>query len=445
MLLQFTVENFLSFRDAATLSMLAADDVEHAEQQIGQGPGGRKVLRCAAIYGANASGKSNLIRALDFALGLVRDGTKSTARIGTRPFKLDSAKRSAPSRFQFELGERNIHYSYGFEVTQEKVQSEWLFLTEGGNERCFFRRLAAGENAAPAIEFDAALPVDAERRKFLGFVAEGTRPNQLFLTEAHAHNVTELGGLLNALNVITIIWPRAPYRGLTEALEGDPTFHGFMVELLKKADTGIEDLEVKHSETDLSPFYKEFIEFLPRGEMLPSEDTGAIRRTDADKIEIARIMSAHRSSTGELIKFRFGEESDGTRRLLHLGPALHLASKEGRGFAVDELERSLHPLLTQLFLRRFFDVGRQAEPSQLIFTTHDTNLLDLSLLSRDSIWFTERDDSGASSLYSLAEFKPEQLKQLGNSLEEGYLRGRFGAIPFFGDPVRLSWTRKGGS
>ncbi|MCA9709814.1 MAG: ATP-binding protein, partial [Myxococcales bacterium] len=135
------------------------------------------------------------------------------------------------------------------------------------------------------------------------------------------------------------------------------------------------------------------------------------------------------------------EESDGTRRLVGLSPPLFALMRTPTAVIIDELDRSLHTLLCRNRIEGFLD----ADPSssgQLIFTTHDTNLLDLTLLPRDSIWFVEKDRSGGSTLYSLAEFKEEQLEQLGSNLERGYLSGRFGAIPFLGDPKRLGWTKK---
>jgi hypothetical protein len=150
------------------------------------------------------------------------------------------------------------------------------------------------------------------------------------------------------------------------------------------------------------------------------------------------------SSVDEPAAMDIFEESDGTQRLLDLAPVLYHSkspsSVEASIFVIDELERSLHPLLTRLFLGHF--LGQTAGPtSQLIFTTHDTNLLDLALLPRDAVWFVEKNRQGASSVYSLAEFNGDQLDKLGGRVEEGYLQGRFGAIPFFGDLRRLGWSR----
>ena len=198
--------------------------------------------------------------------------------------------------------------------------------------------------------------------------------------------------------------------------------------LISAAGTGIDELRSER----LDP---ETIDL----ELIRNSNVNEISQYTYDEffVEYWQIKFVHRDRDGKPILFSGEEESDGTRRLLHLGPATYHG---GYSYVIDELERSLHPLLTRMFLERFLAAGAAPNnaPSQLIFTTHDTNLLDIALLSRDSIWFTEKDAHGASALYSLADFNPEQLAQLGSNLEKGYLQGRFGAIPFFGDSARLS-------
>jgi AAA15 family ATPase/GTPase len=452
MLLQFVVENFLSFREPATLSMLAAKNVDHDARHCMKGPEGREVLRCAAVYGANASGKSNLVRALAFSQRLILDGTRSGQAIGVKPFKLDPACRSAPSRFELELGVGDARYSYGFEVTDKIVQAEWLFVARGEGEQRLFERTLPDEKAtASKIDIDQSLGVDPARMQFMRFVAEGTRPNQLFLTEAIERNVTELEPFINALRYCVIIKAEAPFVTLAEKLSADESFRRYMSAFMQSAGTGIEGLFVELNEIDVAALpsaVRDLFEKDSAEQVQLSDSENVVRRSSAGKFELARIKSVHRGRDGQEVDFSVDEESDGTRRLMHLAPTIYsLGDPELRGhyFLIDELERSLHPLLTRMFLERFLAEGSPSSSSQLIFTTHDTNLLDLSLLSRDSIWFTQKDPHGASTLYSLAEFKAEQLDKLGSSLEKGYLEGRFGAIPFFGDPERLGWTKPQGS
>ncbi|WP_437752287.1 AAA family ATPase [Sorangium sp. So ce1389] len=415
LLLQFVVENFLSFRDKAVLSLVAVDGVPHAENQVARLDAGQHVLKCAAIYGANASGKSNLVKALQFAQRLVVTGTKSGEPTGVTPFKLGE-QANAPSRFEFELGMAGRRYSYGFVAAPRAILSEWLFEHDGTQERRVFERSHdESRPGRPRIELGDALLNDAGRRQFLGFVAEGTRDNQLFLTEASERNVLELAHVTRWFRTgIHVVLPDSTFADLATRVAQEPSFKAFIESFLSGADTGVASLDV---------------------EPLASS-TGIVEH---------RIHMVHPGAAGRRVAFPLEEESDGTRRLLHIAPFVYEIGQQrgaaARVYAIDELDRSLHPLLTRAFIQSFLSVAPTAGLGQLIFTTHDTNLLDVRLLSRDSIWFVQKDAAGASSLYALSEFKGAQLEQLAGHLEQGYLQGRFGAIPFFGDPRRLGWMK----
>ena len=434
MLLQFVVENFLSFRDKAVLSMLAADGVDHDEAHCVRLPGLPPVLRCAAVYGANASGKSNLIKALDFARKLVVGGTRAGEEIPLRRFKLAPASLSAPTRFEVDLHAGGRRYSYGFVATTEAIESEWLFADE---EELLFQRERREGAERPEIELGAALTEDRARRQFLEFVAEGTRPNQLFLTEVAEHNVGELSAVTGWFRSGAVVL-RPGLLDLTPALwqrlEESTAFRDYLGEMLESAGTGVTRVESKAQD---KRGFAGFIQELNRTD--PREGSHRLP-------EDSSVKFLHVSASGAAIPFAFGEESDGTRRLIGLAPLLFDLRQAANGTPVvhiiDELDRSLHPLLTRFFLDAFLRVAPD-RPTQILFTTHDTNLLDLNVLSRDSIWFTEKDAGGASALYSLAEFKGDQLVRIGEHLEQGYLQGRFGAIPFLGDPRRLGWSRQG--
>ncbi len=166
----------------------------------------------------------------------------------------------------------------------------------------------------------------------------------------------------------------------------------------------------------------------------------AIARDATGKIRTYALFLMRQMTDGSLVPFATREESDGTRRLLTLAPLLYrLQHRSDATAAIDEIDRSLHPELTRHFLERFL----AEKTGQILVTTHDTNLLDARLLPRDSIWFVEKDHAAGSRLYPLTEFDPAQLAKLEGHLEDGYLQGRFGAIPFFGDPRKLGLTKKG--
>lgn len=419
MLLQFTVENVLSFREEAVLSLLAVPGVEHAPGQVIDVPAlGRSVLRVVALYGANASGKSNLVKAMALARGLILDGTRPGKSIAVVPFKLYRDARSRPCRFELELWADGRRWSYGFACTTTRVEAEWLYRDAGDGERNVFNR-ALGSDDQLEIEIGDALTLDEERRRFWGFVAEGTRDNQLFLAEARERNVGELATLLRMVQEdLIVVAAGEEERGLVELLDQRTALSAFASELLRESGTGVHKIDIARPVT-------------MGGEGL------SLRRQSLGKWVVERsaerrLVFLHQGAEDEVL-LEEAEESDGTRRLVGLSPPLFSLLGSRTMVVVDELDRSLHSLLSRNLLERFLATD-PATSGQLIFTTHDTNLLDLELLPHDSIWFVEKDLGGGSSLYSLAEFKPEQLEQLGNRIESGYLHGRFGGTPFLSNP-----------
>jgi uncharacterized protein len=422
MLLQFTVENVLSFRDETVLSLLAAPGVEHAPGQVIEVPGlPRPVLRVVALYGANASGKSNLVKAMAMARGLVLDGTRPGKPIAVVPFKLDPEARSKPCRFEFELWADGCRWSYGFACTTERVVAEWLYRDAGDGERNVFDR-AIDDDDRLSIVLGDALSLDEERRRFWGFVAEGTRDNQLFLAEARERNVNELEVPLRLLLEELVVVAAGEEAGEPiDRLEQQAALLGFVSELLRKSGTGVSQVSIACGAS------VRVGDRIPQGVAFEAWLEGLAKKR--------RIVFVHRGtgSAAEDVVMEESEESDGTRRLVGLSPPLFSLLESSTMVVIDELDRSLHTLLSRNLIERFL-VSESSTSGQLVFTTHDTNLLDPTLLSHDSIWLVEKGMSGDSAIYSLAEFKPEQLEQIGNRIESGYLHGRFGGTPFLSNP-----------
>ncbi len=460
MLLQLAVENYLSFRDRAVLSMLADERTPHAPGQVLEGPGGRKVLRAAAVYGANGSGKSNLVKALVVLRHLVTAGTRGEGLLPVVPFKLDKARPEAPCHFELELGISGRHYSYGFEATTRRIEAEWLYEIESrGEENLLFEREAG--NGSPHITFGDGLSTDPKRRQFLEFVAEGTRQNQLFLAEAGERNVQELSPIRRDLLSWTLVLPDTPYMPLLAQIQGNEAFRKLIATVLQGAGTGIDDLKVRtvllpvdEMPADMATALRLSMSASPgnlfgagAAQSLASVHGAELRTDEQGRPELARLFGVHELPGGERIELEMSEESDGTRRLLHLAPILHLMDQAGPDafFAVDELERSLHPLLTRLLLQLFLARTGSGAGAQLLFTTHDTNILDHHILSRDSIWLMEKDARGGSVMYPLSELDQGQVDEVdrqGKGLERGYLQGRFGAIPFFGSLESLGFRKE---
>ena len=452
MLIQLTIQNFLSFRDEVTFSMVGVNSdqphIDHlAENAAGKG---RSLLPLAAIYGANAAGKSNLLKALSFVKNLVVEGTRSSQSIPISPFKLGNYGKQ-PSKFEFIFTHQGNQYSYGFKLNREQIIEEWLYGVADGKKQevMYFERITSSKKETK-VEYGLKLKRSKKRQLFLDFIAEGTRPNQLFLTEAIERNVTVLKPISDWFRkVLTIIPAEANCRDLEIGILSDESFTDFLSEFLKFAGTGIDSIVTEEVDLDFERHFPtmpkslrdNIIQELNKAEqnsMAMIQNLGGTRflifKDEEGQIKLIQLRTRHRSEDGEFIDFSIEEESDGTQRLINLIPALFiLKQEEEKVIFLDELDRRLHPLLSRHFVQTAISCRQKS--NQFIFTTHDTNLLDLDLLRRDEIWFVEKSDYGISKLYSLAEFKIRpDLK-----IEKGYLNGRFGAIPFLGNPQSLGW------
>ncbi len=428
MLIQFTVGNFRSFRENVTLSLVASDAVKHDPGLVVDGPGGLKVLRCAALYGANASGKSNLVLALGWLLRTCLRGRKPDSAPFAEWFALDPALAQKPSHFELVVGTEQRRYEYGLEIGST-VEAEWLYVIEDGKERALFER----QGLEPTDT--SGLSQDPSRTEFLRFVAQGTRPEQVFLAEARERNVAELNEVIELLRGLKPVNAGGRLVDPLKFVEAGPAEQQLLTELLRDAGTGITGLEVLANEVvdDADDFPDEGI-FDRLNQMHAT-------RKDNKRFDVRVLMAQRRNVLGEPVQFAWNLESEGTRRLAELA---ELARSSRKAFIIDELERSMHPVLVRRLLQRFLDLGAQGVKSQLIFTTHDTNLLERAPFGADSTWFMEKQVDGSSRLYSLAEFKPEQLEQLKGRIDDGYLEGRFGALPQ--PALRLvSTTRRHGS
>jgi uncharacterized protein len=454
MLIQFTVENFLSFRDPSTFSMVGVNSDRQHPEHLAENEAGkdRPVLPIAAIYGANGAGKSNLIQAVSFAKDLIVEGTRSRQSIAIPIFKLGEYGKK-PSRFEFIFTSQGAQYSYGFSLVKDQILEEWLHGIPEGKKKevMYFERITSSDKKT-TVECGAILKGRSDKQKqFLDFIAQGTRPNQLFLTEAVDRNVNGLMPVFNWFsNILMIIPADANCLGLEVMVDVDQSFTEFLDDFLKTSGLGIDSIAVEKVALDINRHFDEIADESKEDILLKlneqenqsivvyNEDGeySVVSKELDGSISLLQLRAMHLGDDSTLIGFEMQEESDGTQRLIHLAPAIFLLKESSEKVVfLDELDRRLHPLLSQCFLQSVMRCRGSA--NQLIFTTHDTNILDLDLFRRDEIWFVEKNNSGASTLYSLAEFKVRpDLK-----LEKGYLSGRFGAIPFFGDSQQLGWLK----
>ncbi len=362
------------------------------------------------------------------------EGVKARQAVGVRPFKLDRACASQPARFEFEFRHQSRNYWYGFEVDASKVHSEWLYELKKTTQALIFERTTPNGDET-RVEF-GSLPVSSKKeRDFLDFVARGTRPNQLFLRESIERNARLLDEIYQWFEkVLVIIFPETHYE-LNLDVQAEKT--QAIVQYLQEFDTGVSGFSLQPiiPESEIPPaILQEITGQLQSGGALhfmsifqTSPNRYLVSKDEHQELVVFKLMLKHRmlDSDNEAL-FDVEEESDGTVRLMDLIPILLLGGQENRVFVIDELDRSLHPNLCYRLIEKFLS---QSNPnSQVIVTTHETNLLDLELLRRDEIWFIEKDEHGASHAYSLEEFAPRYDKDI----QKGYLSGRFGAIPFLG-------------
>ena len=445
MLLSFSLANFRSFRAEQTLSMLTSKrlEAEVDSLHVCKLPGTQEhVLRVAALYGANGAGKSNLVRGVQAMQGLVCDGTAPGDEIQREPFLLNDHSRNDPTSFEVQFAQQEKVFRYGICFDARRIHEEWLSMYEGEEEQVLFTR-ATSDTGDTTVELGPTATQGSGTTKLQALAAVAARPNQLFLTEVRNLDDPKAQGLrLNPVvqwftSTLKVIPPGATFLSLVEKVTSDKEFVEFASGFLRDASTGISSLDTESLKIPKSKFPREFLDAVEsegsHSVRLPHPlGWELLRESSEDTFTLHRIVAAHMDEEGHTIRLPLNEESDGSQRLLHLLPALYQFTGHSHAYVVDELERSMHPMLARKLVEYFVKAG-SGSSSQLIFTTHESGLLDPDLVRRDGTWFAEKDRAGATSLYSLADF------QVRNALpiKEGYLQGRFGAVPFLGGIDRL--------
>ncbi|MCA9124026.1 MAG: AAA family ATPase [Planctomycetaceae bacterium] len=442
MLINFSVENFRSFGTEQTLNLVASRAQKGPEDHCIDIAGvGERVLRAAVIYGANAAGKSNLVRAIDFARDLILEGPGPMKRIALNQFRF-TAESDKPSSFEFRFLVGNRVYVYGFDVTKDEVAEEWLSATgASGRETDVFHRKGKKIEFANPKKFDEINPTSLDALKALKLL--GVRPNQLLLNKIVDLDVERRGELLHEVvwwftECLTVIPAAASFGPILEYLDGDGGFRDFAAAFLASIGTGIGSVAVEQTRIGADQLPKQLVEHLQSRDDVEHQNIilgpGMSLNLDPDdpaKV-IRRNLAAQHTVGDRDFSLPFDEESDGTQRFLHLLPALYHLHTSCKVYVIDELDRSLHPLLSHALLK-FFVESCPGACQQLIVTTHETHLLDQDLLRRDEIWFTEKDKRQQTHLYSLTDLKVRKDLRI----ERSYLQGRFGAIPFVGGMEKL--------
>lgn len=454
MFIRFSVENFLSFKEQQTFSMIAGAGRKKPFHLIKKSNRNDiSLLKTAVIFGANASGKSNLVRSIDFGQQLILKGTPPDSLIRFEPFRLHEESRLKPSKIEYEFKHQGQAYAYGFIFTQRGIREEWLYRITRHKEYLLFDR-----NEQDGFDLSALykLNPDPKEQQFLEFIAKSTPDNQLFLTEIKHRkvkdNVTNIDHLLRVIdwfqNALTVLYPDSKINGLEFELQTDATLATIFEEFLHYFDTGVDGIDLREvpiEELDVAASIKERIrsdllhERSEKQVALLEDPINKLRyifsKKGADQITVHKLMTKHKvgGQTTSMHYFDVNEESDGTQRLIDFIPVLIDLFEGDNVFVIDEMERSLHPNLIYDLLDLFLERS-QGTPSQLILASHAASLLSQRLLRKDEVWFVAKDTLGASSLYSLEEYDV----QFDHRVRKDYLIGRYSAIPRLGNRNKLS-------
>jgi AAA15 family ATPase/GTPase len=413
MLIQFTVGNFLSFKEKVTLSMAKTAKHELPENVI-KISDDFELLKSAVIYGANASGKSNLIFALNFMRFFAINSFKEyqvDEEIGMDGFLLSDETKSKPSFLEIVFLIDNVTYRYGFEFDKKKVSKEWLYhIPKAKEEKIYFRE---GSN------FDVDNFPEGQGKE------SNARDNCLFLSV-----LSQLNGPISSkiIKWFMKISPGSSFwriDSVISQIEEDPNLKEGVLKFVSIADNGVKDFQIKS--IDIPPESS-------GGNISQKKQTGTIKKL---VYFIRNIFNEKKEPSGELALGLEVSESAGTRRMFVLSVPVINALKNGEIILIDEIENHLHPLLFKHVIKLFNSYSNKNN-AQLIFTTHNLTCMNNECFRRDQIWFTEKNSYGESSLFSLADYKIDDKSiRKDENYSKNYLLGKYGAVPFI-DEINLS-------
>lgn len=400
MLISFTVGNFRSFWEPKTLSLVPASISDYPQNIIKKS--NVDLLSSAVLYGANASGKSNFLFSMN-SMKLIVEGTysrQSTSEMPYQPFLLNLKGKEQPTFYEVSFWIDGIRYRYGFEADQKMIHSEWLFFTEKKAEKPLFMRVRDG------IEVMRGFP---EGRN----LEEKTKGNTLFLTVVDQFNGKIAASAMKWFKDISYVsgvddtsWWRLQTINM---LAHQPPYDRILNKLYRDSDLGFDNVNAI------------------------KDKYGAVDYNDLQLKTTHQILDENQVPVGTVEFDARGQESSGTNKFIDLSGQILYTLSNGGVLVIDELDAKLHPLLTLAIVRLFQDQEVNKHGAQLIFATHDTNILSMCNLRRDQIYFVEKNKYHASDLYSLIEYNLEGKVRKDRSFEKDYLNGRYGAVPYFGN------------
>lgn len=415
MLIEFSVANFRSIRHRQAFSLVKGLGDELIDTNVFDAPAvnNLKLLRSAAIYGPNAGGKSNLIRALQACKSIVLSSATSQQRghtLPVTPFRLSAASMDAPSEFELTFIVDQVRYQYGFSATVDRICSEWLFAYPKGRPQRWFERKWTPRTES--YEWDLGGNLVGEKLIW----QKSTRANALFLSTAVQLNSQQLQPVYdwfqNNLKITGIPgWNPSFSAAMCEGSEKSR-----VMDFLRAADLDIADILVK----------KETFDIRKVPENIPDHVKDSIINELKSK-EFIDIKTLHKTIEGAPEMFDFADESDGTRKLFAFAGPWIDSLANGNVLFIDELHDNLHPKLVHFLVQLFHNSQTNPRNAQLVFTTHETSILNQDVFRRDQVWFCEKDQDHATILYPLTDFSPRKGRE---NLELAYLSGRYGALPY---------------
>ena len=427
MLIRFTVENWMSFRDPVTFSMIATRELQHKDRLTRLERYKTRILPIAAIYGGNASGKTNLFKAISFAKRMVVQGIKPDLPIPVEPFMLDNTGIDNPISFKFEILIDEIIYEFSFTVTKNNIIEEKLVELSRNSEKVLYKRYNN------SVECDKSVL----EQKLFQFAFTGTSDNQLLITNPVLQKIDKLSDVLNWFkDSLVLIAPDSRFEPFELLLNDIDPRNSLVNDMLLQLDTGIINLDwvdIPFKTIQIPETLKDKIqEDIKDGftahvsNQILNERFLITRRNE--KLIAKKLVTQHPTVNGEKVKFEIQQESDGSKRIIDLLPIFLdlLDSSSKKIYIIDEIDRSLHTLLIRRLLELFLAGCNDRRRTQLLLTTHDVLLMDQELFRRDEMWITERGSTGASTLISFCEYKDIRIDK---DIRKSYLQGRFGGIP----------------
>ena len=445
MLLRFAAENILSFKDAVEFNTFPSSK-SHSHDWHKKKIGNIDILRMSVIYGANGAGKSNLINCIMLLKTILStDRLNNITLEGDLNFKLDKKDPESHSELAIEFNMEDDIFYYHVVFNKKEILKEELFLSGKKKDLTVFTR----ENGNVNVTYDFInIPEKKDAAKiFLDVLSRTIKPDMTafyFLGHYYHNEFPMVSKALSWFNTVEIVLPQSKTNNLPFIMDHDPEFNALVNQLVPDFSTGITRLDVKTSE--ISEEESKNDPELANAIKLASEIPGVpvpLNRYNSKEISnvifvngkpvIKSLISFHKNIDGNEVEFDMDMESDGTRRLIEYMPLLYMIMKSDNTFLVDEIERSIHPILIKNIISKISE-SKEAR-GQLIFTTHESCLLDQAIFRPDEIWFAQKDVNQSTQLYPLSDYNIHKTA----NIENGYLNGRYGGIPFLANLNDLKW------